>query len=270
MTEWNFPTCLGAIDGKHIAIECPQNAGSLFYNYKNFHSIVLMACCDANYCFTFVDIGSYGRDNDASIFNETSLYRYFENKINKIPSPQIIDGYRLPYVLISDEIFPLKPWLMKPFPGRGLSEAEAVYNYRLSRARRTIENAFGVLSAQWRIFRRPIRANPDTVDSIVKATVCLHNYLRTTDNAHYIPQGFVDSECHSGEIRPGDWRSSIELAGENNALQPIRRVGSNTYSQSAKETRELFKEYFNNSIGALTWQLDHVRSCGKQLKETSR
>ncbi|KAF2897014.1 hypothetical protein ILUMI_09163, partial [Ignelater luminosus] len=55
---WNMPNCIGAIDGKHISIQSPFKSGTRFYNYKHFYSIHLMAICDADYKFIFVDIGA--------------------------------------------------------------------------------------------------------------------------------------------------------------------------------------------------------------------
>ena len=79
-----------------------------------------------------------------------------------------------------------------------------MFNYTLSRARRTLENSFGILAARWRIFRRPTKASTETVDNIIKAGIGLHNYLRLTENARYTPMGFIDSGDSSGNIVLGD------------------------------------------------------------------
>lgn len=65
--KWNFPNVIGCIDGKHVRIRCPNSSGSMFYNYKDFFSIVLLALVDANSKFIGIDIGSYGREGDAGI-----------------------------------------------------------------------------------------------------------------------------------------------------------------------------------------------------------
>ena len=261
--EWNFPNCIGAIDGKHVMMECPKNGGSAFYNYKGFHSIVLLAVCDAKYCFTLLDIGGVGSTNDASILSESNIGRLFEKSqsSSSFPSHSSHGSKTLPYVIVGDDIFPLKPWLMKPFPGRNLEECHRVFNYRLSRARRCIENAFGILSAKWRIFYRPITGNVDLVKVIVAATVCLHKYLRLTDNANYIPAGFVDSEDIRGNIVPGDWRHEVAIEGAG--LRILRQIGGNRYSYDAGFARENFMEYFNSPEGEVPWQWQHVRSCGR-------
>ena len=255
-STWDFPNCIGALDGKHIAIECPPNSGSNYYNYKKFYSLVLMALCDARYCFTLVDIGNYGRENDCQIFNRSVMGKAFIDNHIDMPPPSLVNGHMLPYAIVSDEIFALKPWLMKPYGAKALPVSEEIFNYRLSRCRRTIENSFGILTARWRIFQGPIKAKPETVDSITKACICLHNYLRLTTNAQYLPSGFVDNEDSKGNIIPGDWRTEKRSSG---ALLSISTgTAHNRSSQDAYEVRKAFKEYFISENGALPWQRNYV------------
>ena len=100
----------------------------------------------------------------------------------------------------------------------------------------------------------------DLVKVIVAATVCLHNYLCVTDNANYIPAGFVDSEDISGNIAPGDWRHEVDNEGAG--LRIVRQIGGNRYFYDAGIARENFMEYFNSPEGEVPWQWQHVRSCG--------
>lgn len=252
--QLNFPNVLGAIGGKHIAIECPKFGGSSYYNCIKFHSTVLMAMCDAGYRFTFVDIGSYGSDNDASILNRTAFFQDLEDGSLPIPPPRNIDDQMFPYTFIGDEIFPLRTWLMKPYPGKNLSHEQRAFNYRLSRSRRTIENAFGIMTSRWRIFGGPIRANVETVDIIVKATMCLHNYLPYTDTDNY---------SSDGTITRGMWRQE----GAEARLANIVQQGSNIHTISAKQTRDNWCHLLNSANHKLSYQDDLIRNCGHVLNK---
>ncbi|XDV16353.1 hypothetical protein PO909_016107 [Leuciscus waleckii] len=85
--QWNFPNCLGALDGKHINIRPPPGTGSTFYNYKRTFSIVLMALVDSNYRFLYVDVGCNGRVSDGGVFGGCSLQDALKKRTSNIPVP---------------------------------------------------------------------------------------------------------------------------------------------------------------------------------------
>ena len=259
--QWDLPHVIGALDGKHIRIQCPPGTGTLFHNYKGFFSMVLLALCDANYCFTLVDIGQYGSNNDSGVLSQSEMGKKFELEEMNLPSPSHQPGCSfdpLPYFIVGDEIFPLKKWLMRPYPGKSITEEQSIYNYRHSRARRVIENAFGILACRWRIFNTPIIATVDNIQRYVKTAIVLHNYLRQTQNAIYCPAGFIDSENSTGVIQPGHWRGMVH-ENQNALLQRLPPVRGSRYNGSAVDMRDALKEYVNSDIGSLSWQLDYVR-----------
>ena len=262
---WDLPHVIGAIDGKHIRMQCPQFTGTQYYNYKGFFSLVLMAICDANYCFTMFDVGQFGSNNDSGVLANSSMGMHFDSDTLNVPKERFLNENigTLPYFLVGDEIFPLKTWLMRPYPGGDLKcEKKKVYNYRMSRARRVIENAFGILCARWRIFHKPIRATVKNVETYTLACLALHNYLRQTDNAIYTPAGFIDCESRDGSIKKGEWRASSGKDSDVSAFQSLNPVRGSRYTKDALEVREALTQYVNSEEGSVPWQLAYVRRTG--------
>ena len=159
--RWDFPNAVGAIDGKHINIQAPPDSGSLFHNYKGYFSLVLLALVDHQYKFTFIDVGEYGSNSDSSIFRSSNFgTRYLQGDLD-IPPPKPLPNFpnqgALPHCIVGDEAFPLHMDLMRPYPRSNraaLPQDELVFNYILSRARRIVENALGMLAQRFRMFNR--------------------------------------------------------------------------------------------------------------------
>nr|CAI5819399.1 unnamed protein product [Callosobruchus analis] len=193
--KWNFPNCIGALDGKHVILSSPIHSGSEFINYKGTFSIVMMALVDAEYCF-YVDIGCQGQISDGDVFRNTSLFKKLEGGNLNVP---------LPHPIVADDAFSLSQYLMKPYPGtHKKGSKERHFNYRLSRARRFVENVFGIMSSIFRVLRKPMLLNPQKATNIVMACSLLHNFLRKsrTSSSRYTPPGTFDSD-NDGRIIPG-------------------------------------------------------------------
>lgn len=240
---WHFPNVIGAIDGKHVRIVNPDKSGSLFFNYKNYFSIVLLAIVDANYKFMVVDIGSYGKEGDAGILAKSQIGKEIYNDEFNFPPPSLLPYSKniiLPHVIIGDDAFKLNKNVMKPYPKKQTLEDrnKAIFNYRLSRARRVTENAFGILCNVFRIFFTPINVKPSTVDLIILASCCLHNMLRN-EYLHNNP-----SKHHKLEDM------SFPLPTQN--MIPLRGTGGFACTESF-QVRSRFTHYFVRE-GAVKWQ----------------
>jgi hypothetical protein len=242
--QWNFPQCCGALDGKHIAIKKPARSGAAFYNYKGFYSIVLLALVDADYCFQYVNIGANGRAGDGGVFDDCTLSTVLDNDLIGFPAD---------HVIVADDAFPLKMYMMKRYPINTKVTKEKIFNYRLSRARNIVENAFGILACRFRLFLRPIKVKVETVEKAVWAACTLHNWLRKSSPGFYFNSVFVDrDDFQSRDDIPGVWRSTIT------GLPSIKHSGSNNYRRSAEVIRDNYATYFCSEEGMVPWQWKKV------------
>ncbi|KYN21997.1 hypothetical protein ALC57_05621 [Trachymyrmex cornetzi] len=210
------------IGESNITIQAPPNSGSMYFNYKKTFSLVLIAACDARYRFTLFDVGAYGSDSDGGILSRSFGKASYE--------------------------------------GRFLSDQKRIFNYRLSRARRTIENTFGILSARWRIFLRSIYASPDVIDKYVLAAMCLHNFLitkndeQTPQQQKYCSPEFVDRETERGEIIEGEWRQQ----SQSDHIRHIGKCGAHRATKDAYTMRDTLSSYFMTPAGQVPWQFEYI------------
>lgn len=241
-TKWQFDHCLCAIDGKHVVINKPKNSGSLFYNYKGTFSVVLFVIADANYQIIYVNTGTNGRASDGGIWESSEICRKLNNNELNIPNPENLPRTttKVPYVFIGDQAFPLMNNLMKPFAHRQITHSKKIFNYRLSRARRVVENTFGIMASRFRSLLQPFAVDLPNLDKIILGLCTLHNFLLKNSATHYAPPTYLDSEdTENNTINRGEWRN----VGEMLELETIQGANS---SANAKLVRDKFMDYFLN------------------------
>jgi len=145
-----------------------------------------------------------------------------------------LGGVPLPYIVIGDEAFPLKRYLMRPYSrsARRLSGAQRIFNYRLSRSRNTVENAFGILASTSRIYQRPFECRIQLCDKLILATDVLHNYILESP---------TETNPALGEE-------------QTNPLVRMNVAAATNSTREVLDVRNSFMEYFMPDEGRDEWQ----------------
>ncbi|KAM4043782.1 uncharacterized protein ACNLHF_014059 [Anomaloglossus baeobatrachus] len=222
----DFPNCIGALDGKHFRVKKPPNSGSRYFNFHKFFSVVILALVDTEYRFIYADIGAYGSASDARIFRSSRLAQRLQENSLLIPPPVALPGTSgplAPYVMVADAGFALSKHVMRPYPRRSIDDRKQYFNNRLTKARRYVECAFGILANKWRIYQTTIQLQPTFVTSVLKATIVLHNYCRIHEGGTYVDDEF--------QI--------------NHVVNPTGEPMSHNSVTSGLQIRNLFTDYFN-------------------------
>ena len=192
----------------------------------------------------WVDMGTAGSCSDTQIFNTCHLKRKIDDGSIGFPDPAPITqgGRDVPYFIFADNAFAQKTWLMKPYGRRMLTREERVANYRISRGRRVVENAFGILVSKFRVMMATIELPSETVREVVFTCVVLHNILRS----QYQGQ-------HGGQ-QPRDDDDDDDVPGDGRLIGDAADSGHDrNHAREAKRMRDYLKDYFNNE-GAVAWQ----------------
>eukprot|EP00057_Strongylocentrotus_purpuratus_P028550 XP_011683024.1 PREDICTED: putative nuclease HARBI1 [Strongylocentrotus purpuratus] len=246
--RWNFPHVCGAVDGKHVATRKPAHSGSTYYTYKGYYSIVILVLADGEYKALWADVGSQGSDSDCGIFNRSGLLRSLITGTIGFPPPEPLpnDDRDSGFFLLGDNAFPLREFMLKPFSKRYLNREEMVCNYRLSRARRVVENLFGIMAKRFRCLLTTLDVEPERAMTISNACITLHNLLR----ARYgLAPREADEEDDQNQLMPGAWRTDAVMREVEDQARAPR---ANAAGQALRST---FKAYFNSDAGSVPWQL---------------
>jgi hypothetical protein len=208
-----------------------------------------MALVDARYRFIYCDVGCNGRVSDGGVFAVCSLNNLLSKQNANLPRQAELPGTKdiCSYHVVADEAFPLRDEIMKPYPFRKCNREQLIFNYRLSRARRVVENAFGILASRFRVFLTSIAVDITTVDKLVMAACALHNYLLTDVDSQYETPMLVDHEDTEAHVlKLGSWRDC--------QMQSVGIPHNNNPTVAAKSKRELLTQYFTSSAGEVAWQ----------------
>ena len=206
---WQFPQCLGAVDGTHIDIKQPSDNASDYINRKGWFSLNVQACCDYSCQFMDVVIKWPGSVHDARMFVNSGLNEKLRSgAIPKCLKRVVSDEDPIPVVILGDPAYPLLLYLMKEYANGGSTTQEQYFGYKLCSARNVIECAFGRLKARFSSLRREMDINLIDLPTVIYACFILHNFCEV--NKESIPDDRIGAAVLNDSQYYMNHRSSIQ------------------------------------------------------------
>jgi hypothetical protein len=191
----------------------------------------------------FIDIGAYGKQNDGCTSSTSTLYHSLEDSESTLLKPASFEesGTEMPFVVLGDEAYPLKTNLMRSFVRKKFSCEQRIFNYRLSRARRCVECAFGILTEKWRSLNKATEMNVNTAERIVRCICLLHNII-------------MDLE---GTTHHSDLQQTSQIRESHKAKANVSGRSNSRSSKGATDVTNVFKAYFNGPTAAIILSQNH-------------
>ena len=207
----------------------------------------MLVLSDANYRAIWAHVDSPGCESDCGIYTESALCKGAMNDTLNFPPPEPLpnDNQDTRYFFIGDDAFPLREYMLKPYAQRYLDDDKLIFNYRLSRARRVVENLFGIMAKRFRCLLGTLEVQAEKAVAISKACLVLHNLLR---DRYGVAAREADEEDENHQVVPGAWRTDAVMREVD---EEHRAPRANAGGQAIRTT---FKAYFNSEAGSVPWQ----------------
>lgn len=211
-----IPQIIGCIDGTHIPILPPEEGMKDFINRKSWASIILQAIVDDRCLFRNISCKFPGSAHDANVFKNSAIFE----RIEEIwPKETIsLSNVDIPYIILGDPAYPLLPWLLKNYPGSGLTAEKQAFNEHMNSGRIRVEMSFGKLKCRFRILCKRSEVSYKFMPKVVAACCVLHNLIELNNKCNTIPQKWIkDANLWEGVFQQPD----IQVSRERNDFTAV-------------------------------------------------
>ncbi|KAM6471782.1 uncharacterized protein PHA67_002021 [Liasis olivaceus] len=210
--QMGFPHCVGAIDDCRVPICAPTGQGYEYTSHKEMLSFFLQGTVDHSGRFTNIEVGWSGKNHEDFTFGMSSICEAMDSGAFVPSNPTImLGGVLIPPLILADEAYPMRAWLMKPFEGH-LDRRKLTFNCIFNHCRVVVERAFARLKARWRCLTARLPVAEENVASVISACAVLHNICEA--RGHVLSCSLLAQEYlvipHRKTVEPKDDQNLLE------------------------------------------------------------